>query len=74
MAEQILRLQSVTRRTGLSRSTIYAKISRGEFSRPILLGQRAVGWLEREVERWIQDAIATRDVPKDGGKTLVKRR
>ena len=40
-------------RTGLSRSTIYAKIAAGEFPEPISLGARAVGWLSDDVEAWL---------------------
>ncbi len=49
----ILRLPQVLARTGLSRSTIYAKVAAGEFPEPINLGGRAVGWLADEVEAWL---------------------
>lgn len=52
-----LRLPQVKVRTGLSRSSLYAKISRGEFPPPINLGARAVGWLESEVDEWISDCV-----------------
>ena len=63
MATQILRLPTVKARTGQSRSTIYAKIARREFPKPISLGAnaRAVGWLESEVDAWIEQRIAARD-------------
>ena len=55
--DSILRLPAVKLRTGLSRSTIYAKVARGKFPKPISLGPRAVGWLESEVtqaiEQWV---------------------
>ncbi len=57
MATKILRLPDVTNRTGLSRSTIYLRISDGRFPTPISLGDRAVGWLESEIEQWILDRI-----------------
>ncbi len=58
MAEKtIWRLPVVMSRTGLARSSIYHKISQGEFPEPINLGPRAVGWLRDEVEEWIQDKI-----------------
>ncbi len=44
---RILRRKQVESRTGLSRSTIYARIAEGSFPRPIDLGGgRAVGWVE----------------------------
>jgi len=56
----ILRRKQVEARTGLSRSSIYAKI-RGNrdgehdptFPKPIQLGTKAVGWIEAEVDDWI---------------------
>ena len=51
---QLLRLPHVLNKTGLSRSNLYAKISRGDFPRPIPLGSpHAVGWLASEIETWI---------------------
>lgn len=54
----ILRRKQVEIRTGLSRSTIYARIGEGTFPTPIDLGGRAVGWLESEIEAWLQSRIA----------------
>ena len=45
----MLRFPTVKARTGLSRSTIYLRISRGTFPAPVSLGGRAVGWIEAEV-------------------------
>jgi len=53
----ILRLPSVQVRTGLSRSTIYLRISEGSFPKPISLGGRAVGWVEAEVNDWLNQQI-----------------
>ena len=57
----IIRRRDVESRTGLSRSTIYHYIKEGTFPKPIKLGERAVGWLESEVESWIIDRIENRD-------------
>ncbi len=54
MAEQtIYRLPDVKTVTGLSRSTIYALIQRGEFPSPIQLSIRAVGWQREAVEAFL---------------------
>lgn len=54
----ILRRKQVESRTGLSRSTIYARIAAGLFPSPIDLGGgRAVGWLETEIDQWVQSRI-----------------
>lgn len=57
MATAILRLPTVKARTGLSRSTIYLRISEGSFPKPVSLGGRAVGWIEAEVNDWLNRQI-----------------
>jgi prophage regulatory protein len=58
MAEQsIYRLPDVKTVTGLSRSTIYAMIQRGEFPAPIHLSVRAVGWPREAVEAFLARRI-----------------
>lgn len=58
MRHAILRLPDVLLITGLSRSTVYLRVSEGMFPKPISLGGRAVGWLEHEVQEWIDRRIA----------------
>ena len=58
MAHSILRLPAVKTRTGLSRSTIYLRVSQGTFPRPVHLGGRAVGWVESEIQSWLAERIA----------------
>jgi prophage regulatory protein len=57
MNHQILRLPEVMKSTGLSRSTIYLRISEGTFPKPVGLGGRAVGWLEADVQDWLERRI-----------------
>jgi len=57
MVTTILRLPIVKARTGLSRSTIYLRISEGSFPAPVSLGGRAVGWIEAEVNDWLTKRI-----------------
>lgn len=57
MAHTILRLPTVKARTGLSRSTIYLRVSEGSFPAPVSLGGRAVGWIEAEVSDWLNQQI-----------------
>ena len=65
---RFLRLPDVKSRTGLSRSSIYAKIKQGIFPKYINLGARSVGWLESEVNEWISARLQTRQKggEKDG--------
>ena len=54
MAERILRRPDVEARTGLSRSTIYDWMKRGEFPKPVALGSRMVGWRESDIQAWLE--------------------
>ena len=63
MAITILRLPAVILRTGLSRSSIYLRVSQGTFPSSISLGGRAVGWLESDIEQWLEEKIkSSKDV------------
>lgn len=55
MNNKILRLRDVINVTGLSRSTIYAEIAKGNFPRQVeLTGRRSVGWNENAITQWIE--------------------
>jgi prophage regulatory protein len=49
MPKTILRLPSVKSESGLSRSTLYLRITQGLWTKPISLGGRSVGWPASEV-------------------------
>ena len=57
MQTTILRLPAVKVRTGLSRSTIYLRISPGRFPKQVTLGDRAVGWLDNEIDKRLTDRV-----------------
>lgn len=59
---RVLKLKEVISVTGLSRSSIYRKIKEKRFPRSIRLSGQSVGWLEEEIQNWIIDRIAERDV------------
>jgi prophage regulatory protein len=63
MTHSILRLPAVKTRTGLSRSTIYLRVSQGTFPRPVSLGGRAVGWVDEEIQSWLAERIAASRKP-----------
>jgi prophage regulatory protein len=74
--QRILRRVEVERATGLPRATIYDKIAKGMFPRPIKLGIRSVGWLETEIIAWQEARIAERDgarEPTGEHKTVAGR-
>jgi prophage regulatory protein len=58
MATSILRLPQVKIKVGLSRSSIYCAVAEKRFPQPVRLGARAVGWLESEVDDWVNNQIA----------------
>ena len=58
---RLMRLKEVIRNTGLGRSTVYKYISEGRFPKPVSLGDRAVGWVDGEVDDWIMARIELRD-------------
>lgn len=57
MANTILRLSAVKVRTGLSRSCIYQRVAEGSFPKQVSLGPRAIGWVEAEIEAWVDSCI-----------------
>ena len=73
MPHTMLRFPTVKARTGLSRSTIYLRISRGTFPAPVSLGSRAVGWIEAEVHAWLTARIAQRRLIAPGPTAGTRR-
>jgi prophage regulatory protein len=55
---KILKRPEVEATTGLKRSTIYDKMEKNSFPKPVKLGPRSVGWLEHEIQGWLSDRIA----------------
>ncbi len=58
MANTILRLPAVLEKRGRSRSAHYLDIQQGLFTRPVLIGLRAVGWPEHEIDKLNSARIA----------------
>ena len=74
MKERILRRAEVQARTGVSRSGIYAAIKAQTFPAPVKLGVRAVGWLESEIDAWIEARVQdSRTVSRAHTRTAVLR-
>jgi prophage regulatory protein len=55
--ERAPRLPQVCRVTGLGGSMIFQMQAEMRFPQRIKLGERAVGWLEREVQEWLAQRI-----------------
>lgn len=58
--DRIVRLKTVLVRTGLSRSTLYRKISEGSFPKQIPISAHGAGWRESAINRWISDPAGYR--------------
>ena len=50
---RLLRREEVETLVGLSRSSIYAAMAKGDFPRPLRVGQRAVRWSEADIAHWL---------------------
>jgi prophage regulatory protein len=57
LQHKLLRLPQVKQTTGLSKSTIYARIAEGTFPKQIPLGPRLVVWVESDIQNWIAEQI-----------------
>lgn len=57
---QVLRMNDVIGKLGMSRSTIYERINPASkrydatFPKPFKLGLSAIGWLEQDIDAWLK--------------------
>jgi prophage regulatory protein len=58
---RLLRYPAVVDRVGLCKRSIEEMIVDGDFVQPVKIGARAVGFVEEEVDAWIEARIAARD-------------
>lgn len=58
MSKTLLRLPKVMEKTGLKRATIYLHIKQNMFPKQFKIGQRAVAWLESDIDDWIDERLA----------------
>lgn len=59
---ELRKLPVVLRQTGKSAASIYRDVKAGTFPAPVKIGPRASAWVGAEVDAWIADRIAQRDV------------
>lgn len=62
---KIVRLPELITITGLARSTIYKHISEGTFPKPVPLSSRSVGWIDEEIDQWLQRALEKRNTNRN---------
>ena len=59
---RFLKLKEVMQKTALSRSAIYRKMDEGSFPKSVSLGDRAVAWIESEVEEWMESCLVRKSL------------
>ena len=57
---QIIRLPELKEKLKVSRSTLYKLGKSGDFPVPVQLAPRTIGWLESEIDAWIEKKAAER--------------
>lgn len=57
-SKRLIRLPEVLNKTGYKKAWIYRLISEDKFPKPIKLGERAVAFVEVEVDEWILQKIS----------------
>ena len=58
MSKTIQKLPRVKARVGHGKTWIYEQIKKGTFPQAIRIGERSVGWLEEEIDQWIDARVA----------------
>lgn len=61
---RLLSLDEVTKKTTLSRSSIYAMRKRGEFPEPLRVSLSGVAWRESDLDEWIANLPTRSSTPK----------
>ncbi len=52
-----IRLPEVMRRTGYSKAWLYRLINQNRFPKPVKIGERAIAFVEGEIDDWITQRI-----------------
>jgi len=63
LSRRILRLPETEQKVGLKETQIRQKVAEGTFPKPVKLSAsgRAIGWLEHELEAYLDELIAARE-------------
>ena len=64
--KNIVKINAVKQQTNLSTASIYRLAKQGDFPKQIKLGVKASGWLQCEIDDWIQSRINARDEEAKG--------
>ena len=61
---RVIRIKEVCQKVGLSRPSVLRKSREGTFPARINVGARAIGFIEEEVEEWLQEQAKKRKPTK----------
>ena len=64
--KSIVKINAVKQQTNLSAASIYRLAKQGDFPKQIKLGVKASGWLQCELDDWIQSRLNARDEEAKG--------
>jgi len=82
-SNRVLRMRDLPNKVGFRPSTIYEMVAAGRFPRPFKLvsGGRATGWLESEIDSWLDERArsggtpcSTRCMTHNGPRALTVQR
>lgn len=68
---RVLRLRQVKEKTGLGHDSIYRLGRLGKFPKRIKLSENAVGWLEDEIDAYLDRLAAQRDAESAAAATTA---
>ena len=54
---RLIKLPEVIRKTGKSRSSLYAAMREGKFPPSVAIGPRARAWVEAEINSWVDARV-----------------
>jgi prophage regulatory protein len=58
----LLRMSALTKKLGISRSSVYRLIDAGDFPQPVRLTPTTIAWRLTDVEKWVEERPATKEV------------
>ncbi len=76
--DRLMRAPEVLMLTGMSRTTLYRRVSAGDFPVAVKLGPRAVAWRASEIDAWMEalpanETGATNDPARQRGADTTTR-
>lgn len=61
-SQRVLRIRETSYKVGLSKTSVYESVKKGTFPKPLRLSERSSGWLESELNQWLEERAAAREV------------